>query len=58
MHPNDEYAWKHEHQNSKTEMWYIIDVEEASSLVYSFKHKVSEEILRKSVETGTLDKHL
>ena len=27
-------------------------------LIYGFQHEVTEEILRKSVETGTLDKHL
>ena len=26
VHPNDEFAQKHEQQNGKTEMWYVIDV--------------------------------
>ena len=39
-------------------MWYVIDAEEGASLIYGFQHKVIEEILRKAVETGTLDKHL
>lgn len=43
--------------NGKTEMWYVIDAEEGASLIYGFQHKVTEEILRKAVETGTLDKH-
>ena len=58
VHPDDEYAREHEGDNGKTEMWYVIDAEEGSSLIYGFKHKVTEEILRKAVETGTLDKHL
>lgn len=58
VHPDDEYAQEHEGDNGKTEMWYVIDAEEGSSLIYGFKHKVTEEILRKAVENGTLDKHL
>lgn len=58
VHPDDEYAWEHEGDNGKTEMWYVIDAEENASLIYGFKHKVTEEILRNAVETGTLEKHL
>lgn len=58
VHPNDEYARAHERQNGKTEMWYVIDADEGASLIYGFRHKVTGEILRKAVETGTLDKHL
>ena len=35
-----------------------IDADEGASLIYGFQHEVTEEILRKAVETGTLDKHL
>ena len=42
VHPSDEYAKEHE----------------GDSLIYGFQHEVTEEILRKAVETGTLDKHL
>lgn len=58
VHPDDEYAQEHEGDNGKTEMWYVIDAEEGSNLIYGFKHKVTEEILRKAVENGTLEKHL
>lgn len=58
VHPDDDYALEHEGDNGKTEMWYVIDAEEGASLIYGFQHKVSEEILRKAVKTGTLDKHL
>lgn len=57
-HPNDEYARAHEGDNGKTEMLYVIDADEGASLIYGFQHEVTEEILRKAVETGTLDKHL
>lgn len=58
VHPNEEYAREHEDDNGKTEMWYVIDADEGASLIYGFQHEVTEKILRKAVETGTLDKHL
>ena len=58
VHPSDDYAREHEGDNVKTEMWYVIDADEGANLIYGFQHEVTEEILRKAVETGTLDKHL
>lgn len=58
VHPGDEYARAYENDNGKTEMWYIIDADKGASLIYGFQHNVTEEILRKAVATGTLDKHL
>lgn len=58
VHPDDEYAQEHEHQNGKTEMWYVIDADEGAELIYGFRHKVTPEILRDAVAKGTLDKHL
>lgn len=58
VHPDDEYAREHEGDNGKTEMWYVIDAEEGASLVYGFRHKVTPELLKKAIKTGTLDKHL
>ena len=55
VHPSDEYAKEHEGDNGKTEMWYVVDADEGASLIYGFQHEVTEEILRKAVETGTLD---
>lgn len=58
VHPDDEYARLHEHQNGKTEMWYVLDAEPGAHLIYGFEHPVTEEILRDAIEEGTLDKHL
>lgn len=58
VHPNDKYAGIYEHQNGKTEMWYVLDAEEDASLVYGFQHKVTADIIRKAVATATLDRHL
>lgn len=58
VHPGDEYARIHEHQNGKTEMWYVIDADKDSELIYGFEHKVNKDILNNAVKTKTLDKHL
>lgn len=58
VHPNDAYALENEHQNGKTEMWYVIDAEEDASLIYGFRHLVTEQILKNAVKTDTLDRHL
>ncbi len=58
VHPDDAYAREHEHQNGKTEMWYVLDADEGASLIYGFEHPVTEEILRGAVEDGSLGKHL
>ena len=58
VHPDNDYAMRVEGEYGKTEMWYVIDADEGASLIYGFQHEVTEEILRKAIETGTLDKHL
>lgn len=58
VHPDDEYAREHEHQNGKTEMWYVIDANEGASLTYGFQHRVTRENLQNAIKTDTLDKHL
>ena len=58
VHPDDEYALANEHQNGKTEMWYVIDAKEGASLIYGFQHKMTEEILRNAIATETMDRHL
>lgn len=58
VHPDDDYARANEHQNGKTEMWYVVEAEEGASLTFGFAHPVTEELLRASVAAGTLDKHL
>lgn len=58
VHPDDAYALEHERQNGKSEMWYVIDAEEGASLIYGFRHRVTERILKNAIKTNTLDKHL
>lgn len=58
VHPDDEYAWMHEHQNGKTEMWYVLDAKPGAGLVCGFENDMTEELLRKAVSEGSLMKHL
>lgn len=58
VHPGDAYAREHEHQNGKTEMWYVLDAQPGAALVCGFKHPMTKELLVNAVKTGTLSKHL
>lgn len=58
VHPNDEYAGKHENQNGKTEMWYVLDAEPGAHLICGFAHDVTKEQLQEGIRTGQLAKHL
>jgi mannose-6-phosphate isomerase len=58
VHPEDVFARKHEGDFGKTEMWYVVDATEEAFLIHGFAHDVNENMLRKSVEDGDLDKHL
>lgn len=59
VHPNDSYAWEYEHgQQGKTEMWYVLDAAKDAKLVYGFRNTVTPQQVRKSIETGTIEKYL
>ena len=58
VHPDDEYAYRVEGQNGKTEMWYVIDAESEAELVYGFEHDVDIQKLQYAIESGDLEKHL
>ena len=59
VHPTDEYAAVHENgQRGKTEMWYVLDAAKDAKLVYGLNHDTDAEALRKSIENGTVEKHL
>lgn len=59
VHPDDDYARVHEHGSlGKTEMWYVLDAAKDAKLVYGFYHDISREKLKKSLETGTVEKYL
>lgn len=59
VHPNDEYAFTHENgQLGKTEMWYVLDAEKDSKIVYGLHQEVNKEKLEKLLLTGQIEKYL
>lgn len=54
VHPNEKYAQEHEGEHGKTEMWYIIDCEPDSSIIYGFKDKITKKEFRQAIEDNTL----
>ena len=58
VHPEDDYARKQENDFGKTEMWYVVDATPDAFLIHGFAHDVNENMLRKSVQDGDLEKHL
>ena len=55
VHPNDEYAQKHEGDNGKTEMWYIVDADEGAGIYCGFKRAVTKEEFIRKVADGTVE---
>ncbi len=59
VHPNDEYAYEHEQGSlGKYEMWYVLDADSDSYLVYGFNRDIDRETLQKSLQDNTLEKYL
>lgn len=56
VHPDEEYAKKHENQHGKTEMWYVIDAEPGATLCYGCKKSVTREEFRENIDNTTLDR--
>ena len=55
VHPDDEYASDYEGGLGKTEMWYVLDAKQDASLVYGFRQDVTAELIKDSVESGTIE---
>lgn len=59
VHPSDEYALKYENgQLGKTEMWYVLDASKDAKLVHGFNCDVDKEIVKNSIENGTVENYL
>jgi mannose-6-phosphate isomerase class I len=59
VHPNDQYAGEKENgQLGKTEMWYVLDADKGTQLIYGLYHDVDKETLRRSIQEGTVEKYL
>lgn len=59
VHPDDIYAREHENGSlGKTEMWYVLDAREGTRLVCGFRHDMTKELLKQSLENKTVGKYL
>ncbi len=54
VHPDDEYAYKYENENGKTEAWYVLKCDEGASLIYGVNHDMEREEFAAAIENGTL----
>ena len=54
LHPNDALAKKRHNSFGKTEMWYVMQADEAASLIVGFKNKSSQEDYLKNLNNKTL----
>ena len=54
VHPNDEYAGKHENSLGKTECWYVLQADDNTSMVMGHHAKTKEEFV-KAIETDDYD---
>lgn len=59
VHPDDNYAELHENGKSgKNEMWYVLDAEPDSYLIYGFNQNMSGEELKRHMEDSTIEPYL
>lgn len=54
VHPDNEYALKHEGQFGKTETWYIVDAAEDAGIYYGVNQEISKEEFGKRIEDNTV----
>lgn len=54
IHPGDDYAFVHEKEFGKNEMWYVMDAVEGAYLYCGFSRRVSEEEVRKRLADNSI----
>lgn len=58
VHPNDILAKEWEGQNGKTEMWYVVEAQKDSTIVYGVKEDTTSEDLAKAIREKRLEELL
>ncbi|MDR0920555.1 MAG: class I mannose-6-phosphate isomerase [Oscillospiraceae bacterium] len=54
VNPDNEFANLYEHQQGRNEIWYIMDCEENSEIIYGFKEKISPEMFKTALTDNTV----
>jgi mannose-6-phosphate isomerase len=55
VHPNDDYAQKHEGEWGKTEMWLVLDAQPDAELIFGFKPGVDRERFAQAIADGRVE---
>ena len=58
VHPDDDYAMKHEHSLGKTELWYILAAKKNAELVYGFRQSMSRELAEQALRENRIEECL
>lgn len=54
VHPDDEIALKRHQSKGKTEMWYVLDADENTSLISGFSKNTNRQEVQKNINTNNL----
>lgn len=58
VHPNDKYARKHEGDNGKNEMWFVLAADEGAFIYLGFSRDVTKEEVKRRIADNTLEEVL
>lgn len=58
VHPNDKYARKHEGDNGKNEMWFVLTADEGAFIYLGFSRDVTKEEIKRRIADNTLEEVL
>ena len=55
VHPDDDYARRHENSAGKTEMWYIVRADAGARIALGFRESVDRDVARQAAGDGTIE---
>ncbi|CUH97298.1 hypothetical protein P22_3425 [Propionispora sp. 2/2-37] len=55
VHPDDGYAWNTEHEQGKTEAWYVLHAEQGAQIIYGLRDTVSKEQFSRAIAEGGIE---
>lgn len=58
VHPDDAYAKEKEHDNGKTEMWYVLSADPGAGIYCGFERDTGKEEFLQKVQDGTVEELL
>lgn len=58
VHPDDDYARRHENQLGKTEMWYVLAARKKAKLVYGFNQEMTPDRIQNALAEGKIEQFL